>query len=116
METRVFPAAAAALALLLAACSKEAPPPAAPPPAEVTALAVKSTTVPVAFEFVGQTESSQQVEIRARVTGFLEKRVYTEGAMVKAGQVMFLIDRKPFDANLQAAQAELAQQQARLTT
>src|SRR4029453_605873 len=46
--------------------------------------------------------------------GFLEKRVYTEGTLVKAGQVLFLIDRKPFDANLQAAQAELAQQQARL--
>ena len=115
MEPRFFPLAAAALALL-AACSKEAPPPPAPQAAEVTALSVKAQEVPVVFEFVGQTESSQQVEVRARVAGFLEKRVYTEGAMVKAGQVMFLIDRKPFDANLQASRAELAQQQARLTT
>ena len=113
METRVFPLLAAALALL-AACSKEAPPPPPPQAAEVTALMVKPQEAPVVFEFVGQTESSQQVEIRARVVGFLEKRVYTEGAMVKAGQLLFLMDRKPFEAALQAARSELAQQQARL--
>ncbi|MFJ5382753.1 efflux RND transporter periplasmic adaptor subunit, partial [Cupriavidus sp. CER94] len=50
------------------------------------------------------------------VSGFLEQRLYTEGAMVKAGQVMFRMDQKPFQAALDAAQAELAQQQARLTT
>jgi membrane fusion protein (multidrug efflux system) len=72
--------------------------------------------VPVTYEFVGQTESSQQVEIRARVTGFLEKRVYTEGEFVKTGQVLFRMDPKPFEASLKAARAELAQQQARLDT
>ncbi|HKT92100.1 MAG TPA: efflux RND transporter periplasmic adaptor subunit [Paraburkholderia sp.] len=72
--------------------------------------------VPVVFEYVGQTESSQQVEIRARVNGFLEKRVYTEGSLVHAGDVMFIMDRKPFEATLDAAKAELAQQKARLQT
>jgi len=105
-----------AAAALATACSKPPPAAAPPAPADVAALTVAPQEVPVMFEFVGQTESSQQVEIRARVDGFLEKRVYTEGAAVKAGQVMFLIDRKPFDANLAAANAELAQQQARLTT
>lgn len=105
-----------AAAALATACSKPPPAAAPPAPADVAALTVAAQEVPVMFEFVGQTESSQQVEIRARVDGFLEKRVYTEGATVKAGQVMFLIDRKPFDANLAAANAELAQQQARLTT
>lgn len=105
-----------AAAALASACSKPPPAAAPPAPADVAALTVAAREVPVMFEFVGQTESSQQVEIRARVDGFLEKRVYTEGAAVKAGQVMFLIDRKPFDANLAAATAELAQQQARLTT
>jgi len=105
-----------AAAALATACSKPPPAAAPPAPADVAALTVAAREVPVMFEFVGQTESSQQVEIRARVDGFLEKRVYTEGATVKAGQVMFLIDRKPFDANLAAANAELAQQQARLTT
>ncbi|WP_320409206.1 efflux RND transporter periplasmic adaptor subunit [Piscinibacter gummiphilus] len=105
-----------AAAVLATACSKPPPAAAPPAPAEVAALTVSAREVPVTFEFVGQTESSQQVEIRARIDGFLEKRVYTEGSAVKAGQVMFLIDRKPFDANLAAANAELAQQQARLTT
>lgn len=106
----------AAAIMLAAGCSKkeaEAPPAQAP---EVAVLTVKAQTVPVSFEFVGQTESSQQVEIRARVNGFLEKRVYTEGAFVKPGQVLFTMDTKPFDADLRAAKAELAQQQARLTT
>jgi membrane fusion protein (multidrug efflux system) len=65
---------------------------------------------------VGETQSSQQVEIRARVNGFLEQRTYTEGSLVKAGDVLFRMDQKPFQAALSAANAELAQQQARLTT
>lgn len=47
--------------------------------------------------------------------GFLEKRLYTEGSLVKEGQVLFQMDRKPFEAALQTAQGQLAQQQARLT-
>ncbi|MBB3176506.1 efflux RND transporter periplasmic adaptor subunit [Variovorax sp. Sphag1AA] len=103
-------------AVLLSACSKSEPEKAAPPPTEVSALTVKAQTVPVTYEFVGQTESSQQVEIRARVNGFLEKRVYTEGTFVEPGQVLFRMDVKPFEASLKAAKAELAQQQARLAT
>ena len=102
--------------LLAAACSKKEEAAPAAQPADVSALTVKAQTVPVTFEFVGQTESSQQVEIRARVSGFLEKRVYTEGSFVKPGQVLFTMDAKPFQADLQAAKGELAQQQARLTT
>ncbi|MBS0341803.1 MAG: efflux RND transporter periplasmic adaptor subunit [Proteobacteria bacterium] len=97
-------------------CSKQEAPAGGPRVAEVSALTVKGQTVPVSFQFVGQTESSQQVEIRARVNGFLEKRVYTEGSFVKPGQVLFVMDKKPFEADLQAAKGELAQQQARLTT
>ncbi|WP_353506603.1 efflux RND transporter periplasmic adaptor subunit [Variovorax flavidus] len=109
-------ACSAALVLaLLVACSKEAEKP-APQASEVSVQTVKLQTVPATFEFVGQTESSQQVEIRARVSGFLEKRVYTEGAFVQPGQVLFLMDAKPFEASLKAARAELAQQQARLNT
>src|SRR4029450_10333939 len=55
-----------------------------------------------------------EVEIRARVDGFLEKRMYTEGDLVRTGQPMFLIDRKPFEAKLQSAKGELARQQAAL--
>ncbi|WP_224028091.1 efflux RND transporter periplasmic adaptor subunit, partial [Paraburkholderia caribensis] len=54
------------------------------------------------------------VEIRARVDGFLERRMYTEGSLVKDGQVLFVMDKKPFEAALQSARGALAQQQARL--
>jgi membrane fusion protein (multidrug efflux system) len=98
---------------MIAACSKEAPP---PPPrvVDVTAITIEPRDAPVVYEFVGQTQSSREVEIRARVDGFLEKRVYTEGALVKAGQTLFVMDRRPFEAALQQARGELAQQEARL--
>ena len=112
---RLLPAAVVALALF-AGCSKQETEKAGPPPAEVSVQVLKAQTVPVTFEFVGQTESSQQVEIRARVNGFLERRVYQEGTFVQPGQVLFLMDPKPFEAALKAAKGELAQQQARLIT
>jgi membrane fusion protein (multidrug efflux system) len=78
-------------------------------------MTVAQRDTPVDFEFTAQTESSREVEIRARVDGFLDKRVYTEGQPVKAGQILFLMDAKPFEATLQSARGQLAQQQARLT-
>jgi membrane fusion protein (multidrug efflux system) len=97
----------------LAGCSKEQ---AAPPaqPLQVTAVSVTPRDTPVSFEFVAQTESSREVEIRARVDGFLDKRLYTEGNMVRAGQPLFQMDRKPFEAALQSAQGQLEQQRAKL--
>ncbi len=82
----------------------------------VTVMTIKPKDTPLVIEYVGQTQSSHQVEIRARVNGFLEKRVYREGSAVKAGSVMFIMDAKPFKAQLDAAMGALAQQRARLTT
>jgi membrane fusion protein, multidrug efflux system len=104
----------AAAVVLLGGC-KKAPPEAQRPPVDVTIVTVEQKATPVAFDFTAQTESSREVEIRARVEGFLDKRMYTEGALVKAGQTMFIMDRRPFEAALQTARGELAQQQARLT-
>ena len=104
----------ACVALALTACNKK-PPPQAAPPVPVTVITVAQRATPVAFEFTAQTQSSREVEIRARVDGFLDKRVYTEGSLVHAGQVMFIMDRRPFEAALQTAKGSLAQQQARLT-
>jgi membrane fusion protein (multidrug efflux system) len=101
---------------LLAACDKKAPVAAERPPVEVTVTQVAPRDAPVSYEFVGQTQSSHQVQIRARVAGFLDKRLYTEGAMVRAGQPMFQQDPKPFQAQLDAAKGALAEQQARLQT
>src|SRR5689334_6563761 len=111
---RFISAAIVAAAMALAAgCSKEAPP-AAQRVADVTVMTVQPKDSPAVFEFVGQSQSSREVEIRARVDGFLDKRVYTEGALVREGQTLFLMDKRPFEATLQQARGELAQQQAKL--
>ena len=99
---------------VLAGCKKEEKKAEERPPVEVTVMKMAPRDTPVSFEFVGQTQSTRQVQIVARVNGFLDKRVYTEGSFVKAGQVMFLQDPKPFKAQLDAAKGELAEQQARL--
>jgi membrane fusion protein (multidrug efflux system) len=101
-----------AILVTLSGCSE--PPKEAAGALEVTAVQVTPADVPVVSEFVGKTQSSRRVEIRSRVEGFLEQRLYTEGDLVQTGQVLFQMDRKPFEAQLQAAEAELAQQQARL--
>jgi membrane fusion protein (multidrug efflux system) len=104
------------VAMFFAGCTKEEPKREARPPIDVTTVTIEPRDTPVAFDFVGQTQSSREVEIRARVDGFLERRVYTEGELVRAGQAMFLMDRKPFEAALQQARGELAQRQAQLDT
>ncbi|MGO9374155.1 MAG: efflux RND transporter periplasmic adaptor subunit [Syntrophobacteraceae bacterium] len=83
-------------------------------PVEVTVVTVTPRDTPVSFEYVAQVQSSRQVNIQARVSGFLEKRVYTEGEIVKSGQTLFLMDRKPFQAQLDQAKAALAMQEAAL--
>jgi len=99
--------------LVVAACDK---PPGPPPkgPADVTVMTVTPRDTPISFQFVGQTQSSREVEIRARVDGFLEKRLYTEGDLVQVNQPLFQMDRKPFEAALQSAKGQLSQQQAAL--
>ena len=84
------------------------------PPTEVTVVTATSNDVPVTWEFIAQVQSSRQVNIQARVNGFLDKRVYTEGAVVKEGDVLFLMDQKPFQAQLDAAAAALKGEEARL--
>ncbi len=99
--------------LLLGGCKKASGPPPLGPP-EVTVMTVAARDTPVDIEFTAQTQSSREVEIRARVDGFLDKRMYNEGQEVKTGQVMFLMDPKPFQAALQTARGQLAQQEASL--
>ena len=83
---------------------------------EVTVVKVTPTDTPVSGELVAKTQSSRRVEIRSRVVGFLDKREYVEGSMVDVGQVLFQIDPKPFQAQLNAARAELNQEEARMVT
>ena len=107
--------AAVLLAATVVGCSKEAPPPPRPAP-EVSVITIAPTTIPFTPVFVAQTESSRQVNIVARVSGFLERIAYQEGELVKQGQLMFQLDPKPFQAQLNAARGELQSQQARLAT
>jgi len=84
------------------------------PPIDVTVVTVARKDAPVTAIYVAQTQSSQAVNIQARVSGFLDKRVYKEGSVVKAGQVLFQMDQKPFQAQLDAQKAALQRNQAAL--
>ena len=99
---------------LLAGCGKDDKKGAERPPADVTVLTVAPRDTPVSATYVAQTQSSQAVNIQARVSGFLDKRMYVEGSVVKAGQVMFQMDQKPFQAQVDGQQAALARSQASL--
>jgi membrane fusion protein (multidrug efflux system) len=101
-----------AAALLLGACkAKEAAP---PPPPEVVVIEAIQKDVPVYIELVGQTKGSQDVEIRARVEGYLERFFFTEGAFVHKGDRLYQIDPRSYQATLAQSKANLATAQARL--
>ena len=102
-------------AALVVGCSQDNPSAnasAAPPPVPVTVVRVESTRAPLVIEAVAQAEGAREVEVRARVTGILEKRFYNEGEPVKAGQALFRIERAPFEIALAQATARLAEAQA----
>jgi len=113
-RSSLVPKAAASLlaAVALVACRQEAPKPALSGVVDVATVVVAPGDVPMTATYVAQTQSSQQVNIQARVSGFLDKRVYTEGAIVRAGQVLFRMDPKPFQAQVDGANAALQRQQA----
>ena len=107
----------AASGALLAACGKGDDSKAAANPAQqampVTVIRVTSRPVPISQEAVGQAEGSREVEIRARVNGILERRLYQEGAPVAAGAALFVIDPAPYELAVQQAQAALVQERVR---
>jgi membrane fusion protein, multidrug efflux system len=96
----------------LVGCKEDAPPPQAPPP-EVVVEPVNVRDMPVQAEFTGQVRGGEDVEVRARVTGFLQSQNYREGSLVKKGDLLFIIDPKQFQAASARAQAEMAEAQAR---
>lgn len=106
--------ACSALALLLTGCADDpgSSPSAGARPVEI--IEVSAADRPVTFDYAGRTASSQRIEIRPRVTGYLDAIDYQEGSFVAEGDVLFRIDPKPFEARLRGARAELSQQQARL--
>jgi len=102
-----------ATAISSTSCKKKEGP-AAPPPPVVQVVAVTATSVPIKTEFIGQLDSPQNVEIRARVEAFVDKVLFTEGSEVKAGDPLFKLDNKPFKERLSAADGMLAEANAAL--
>lgn len=103
--------------LLLVACGQQGPDsqqPAAMPAMPVSVLEVQPATVPIQAEAVAQTEGAKEVEIRPRVGGIILKKLFEEGAEIKAGQPMFLIDPVPYKIKATQARAHLAQKNARV--
>ena len=101
---------ASALLAALAACSK--PEQQQMPPPEVVVMNATPRDVPLERELVGRLSPFRSSDVRARVAGVVQKRVYQEGSDVKEGQTLFLIDPAPLQASLSAAQANLASAQA----
>jgi membrane fusion protein, multidrug efflux system len=107
------------LTLSLEACHKEAdtskqtPAPSGPPPAVVVAEVIQQT-VPILKEFTARTDAGATVDLRARVEGILEEQLFEEGKLVKKDQVLFKIDRRPFDASVLSAQAKVQKAEADL--
>jgi membrane fusion protein (multidrug efflux system) len=103
---------AAVLVIGLCGCEKVAPP--ALPPPIVQVLDIASTDAPASTEFIGQLDSPQNVEVRARVEAFVDKMLFTEGTEVKAGDPLFKLDDTPYQERLAAANGALAEAKAAL--
>jgi membrane fusion protein (multidrug efflux system) len=99
-------------ALALCGCKPAAPP--APPPPTVQVMDIVATNAPASVEFIGQLDSPQNVEIRARVEAFVDKMLFIEGTNVTEGQMLFELDKKPFEQRLNVAKAMLAEAEASL--
>jgi len=100
--------------LALAACDRSPQVSAGPKPPSVTVVAVAQRPVPVYGQYVGQTEAVKTVEVRARVEGFIERQVVPDGADVKTGDLLFVIDPRPLEAALRQAEANVARDTAQL--
>ena len=106
-------AAAAAAGLIVAACAKEQPAP--PPVPEVSVAEVIQRDVPIGAELTGTLKGYEDIEIRARVEGFLRSVDYKEGSEVKKGQLLFTIDDQPYRAKLAEAKGDLARAESTLS-
>lgn len=98
--------------LLLVACGAPAPPPPAPP--EVTVARPLAREITEWDEFTGRLAAVESVEVRSRIDGYVETVSFVEGALVRRGDLLLVIDPRPYEAALARARAEQAAAQARL--
>ncbi len=90
-------------------------PAAAPPPTEVAVIDVQPERVPIYGDYVAETYAREQVEVRGRVSGFIEKRLFNTGADVRAGQVLYVLDQRPYEASVAKAKGDLAEKVANVS-
>jgi membrane fusion protein (multidrug efflux system) len=107
---QLFSLVAASSTVVLGACSQEPPP--APPPPEVEIVTIKAQPVSNMIELPGRVQAVRTAEVRARVNGIVQRRLYEEGSDIRAGQPLFAIDPRELRAGLNAVQASLARAQA----
>lgn len=101
--------------LLLGGCrSREVKAAAGPPPPLVTVTKVEPRDVPILTDFAAQTYARDTVEVRGRASGYIEKWLFKPGTQVAAGQVLYVLDRRPYQASVTQAQGNLRQSQADL--
>lgn len=98
----------------LSGCRRPAPSFAPPPPPEVTVESPRQQRIAITMEFTGVTRGVEEVDIRARVRGFLEKKHAQDGRRVKQGDLLFTIDPRTFDAAVRQAAAQVSARQADL--
>ena len=101
--------------LVLTGCGQAPPPAAAPPPPTVTVAKPAQRTIADTDEYVGRFIAVDAVEVRARVSGYLEKVHFTDGQLIKQGDLLFSIDRRPFQNALDQASANVTQSRANLS-
>ena len=97
------------LALALAGCgeSEQAAPAAAAPPPAVTVVTIAQEEMRPSITFTGRIEATDKVDLRARVDGFLDERRFTEGALVKQGDLLFVLEKGPYEAAVAQNKAAL---------
>ena len=108
------PYALSGLLLLMTACAQQPPAAPAPPPPKVTVSQPVSREVVEWEEYTGRLEAVESVEVRARVNGYLQSIHFKNGTTVKQGDLLFVIDPRPYQAELERARAELGLANARL--
>ena len=110
----IFSVPVVILSLALAGCKREPPALAATPPPVVTVSQPLEREVTDYYEYTGRTAAVEAVEVRARVSGYLVKVNFREGSVVKKGDLLFLIDPRPFQAVLDQAKGQVVQWEAKL--
>jgi membrane fusion protein, multidrug efflux system len=98
--------------VLFSGCNEKKEAAATPPPPPVIVAAVEPRNVPIVDEWIGRLDGSDNVDVRARVQGYVQEIAYNEGTVVNEGDVLLRLDARPYEAELAQAQAKLAEAQA----